>query len=70
VNDSVGLCGTGAECLQISEITSVGDRTRCRERFCRALRASETAHAVAMAEEFGDNCGPDQARATCDEDVH
>ena len=70
VDDTVGLCGTGAKCLQIPKIAPMGDGAGCHERLRGAVGASETEHAVAMAEEFVDDSRPDQARATRDEDVH
>jgi hypothetical protein len=55
VDDTVGLCSTGAKCLQISKIAPMGDGAGRRERLCGAVGASEPEDAVAMAEQFGDD---------------
>ena len=70
VDHPVGLRGAGAEDVQVGESSPerLGAGRLGGQR--RRVGAGEREDGVAVAEELGDDGGPDQAGATGDEDAH
>ena len=70
VDDGVALSNTVTQGVQVRQGTPDGCGARCLDGMRGCLRPGECEDGVAVAKEFGDDGGADQAGAAGDEDVH
>jgi hypothetical protein len=70
VDDAVGLSNTVAQNVQVRQATPDGCGTRCLDGKRGCVGPGECEDGVAVAKEFGDDGGADQAGAAGDEDLH